>query len=108
MRDGKSKSIQAHSQHHVVRRIVAVAPAAAVEEPRHSLSAEHHAAAPRTHAGDTQTYPVGRDNEYKSQNGEKRITLLHIAVNGGLLVVTDGEKKKMKVAIQAGRQMMSE
>lgn len=94
MRDGKSKSIQAHSQHHVVRRIITVAPAAAVEEPRHSLSAEHHAAAPRTDARDTQTYTVGRDNEYKSHNGEKIIILLHIAVNGGLLVVTDGGKRK--------------
>lgn len=54
--DRKSKSIQAHSQHHVVRRIITVAPAAAVEEPRHSLSAEHHAAAPGTGARDTQTH----------------------------------------------------
>lgn len=108
VRDRKSKSIQAHSQHHVVRRIITVAPAAAVEEPRHRLSAEHHAAAPRTDTRDTQTYMVGRYNEYKSHNGEKIIILLHIAVNDGLLVVTDGEKKKMEAAIQAGRQMMSE
>lgn len=94
MRDGKSKSIQAHPQHHVVRRVIAVAPAAAVEEPRHSLSAEHHAAAPRADARDEQTYTVGRENEYKSHNGGKIIIVLHIAVNGGLLVVTDGEKKK--------------
>lgn len=56
MRDRKSKSVQAHSQHHVVRRIIAVAPAAAVEEPHHSLSAEHHAAAQGTDTRDTQTH----------------------------------------------------
>lgn len=41
----KSKSIEAHSQHHVIRRIVAVAPAAAVKKLDHSLPAEHHTAA---------------------------------------------------------------
>lgn len=44
VRDRESQSVEAHSQHHVVRRVVAVAPAAALEELHHGLPAEHHPA----------------------------------------------------------------
>lgn len=44
VRDRESQSVEAHSQHHVVRRVVAVAPAAAPEELHHGLPAEHHPA----------------------------------------------------------------
>lgn len=43
--DRKSKSIEAHSQHHVIWRIIAVALAAAVKKLDDSLPAEHHTAA---------------------------------------------------------------
>lgn len=43
--DRKSESIEAHPQHHVIRRVIAVAPAAAVKKSDHSLLAEHHTAA---------------------------------------------------------------
>lgn len=46
--DGKPESIEAHPKHHIIRRVIAVALAAAVEESDHSLSAEHHAAATQT------------------------------------------------------------
>lgn len=65
VRDRKSKRVQAHSQHHVVRRVITVAPAAAVEEPRHSLSAEHHAAAMATDATETQTHTRSAEYERK-------------------------------------------
>lgn len=48
MRDGKSESVQAHSQHHVVWSVVAVALAAAVKKSGHGLPAEHHSAARHT------------------------------------------------------------
>lgn len=45
VRGRKSESIEAHPQHHVVRGIITVAFAAAVDKLNHSLPAEHHAAA---------------------------------------------------------------
>lgn len=45
MCDRKSEGIEAHSQHHVIRGIIAVALAAALKKLDHSLPAEHHAAA---------------------------------------------------------------
>lgn len=47
--DRKSKSIEAHSQHHVIWGIITVALTAAVQKPNHSLPAEHHPAATHTH-----------------------------------------------------------
>lgn len=44
VRDREAQGVEAHSQHHVVRRVVAVAPAAALEELHHGLPAEHHPA----------------------------------------------------------------
>lgn len=47
--DRKSESVEAHSQHHVVRSVITVALTAAVKKSDHSLPAEHHAAATHTH-----------------------------------------------------------
>lgn len=40
--DRKSQSVEAHSQHHVIWSVVAVALTAAVKKTDHSLPAEHH------------------------------------------------------------------
>lgn len=55
MRDRKSEGIKAHSQHHVIRRIVAVTLAAAAKESDHGLPTEHHPAATEMNVGNIQT-----------------------------------------------------
>lgn len=42
--DRKSKRVEAHSQHHVIRRIITIALTAALKESGHCLPAEDHAA----------------------------------------------------------------
>lgn len=97
MRDRKSKRVQAHSQHHVVRRIITVAPAAAVEEPHHSLPAEHHAAA--MNATDTQTHT--RFAEYKSCSDEKTISVTHHRQCRPVLLRQTGKNKTVNQARKA-------
>lgn len=53
VRDRKSESIEAHSQHHVIRCVIAVALAATVKQPDNSLPAEHHAAATQRRTSET-------------------------------------------------------
>lgn len=55
MCDGKSESVEAHSQHHVIGSVVAVALAAAFKESQHSFPAEHHPAAAPKHMHNTQS-----------------------------------------------------
>lgn len=43
--DGEAESVEAHSKHHVIWCIIAVALAATLQKLNHSLPAEHHAAA---------------------------------------------------------------
>lgn len=49
MCDRKSKSIEAHAQHHVIWRVIAVALAATLKKSHHSFPAEHHTAATHKH-----------------------------------------------------------
>lgn len=53
VRDRKSESIEAHSQHHVIRCVIAVALAATVKQLDNSLPAEHHAAATHRRTSET-------------------------------------------------------
>lgn len=84
--DRKSKCVQTHSQHHVIRCIITVAPAAAVEEPCHSLPAEHHAAAMDATDTKTHTRSAVCNDEYKKH-------LLHITDNVGLFYCDRQGKK---------------
>lgn len=64
VRDWNPESIKAHSQHHVIRSVIAVAFAATVKKLDHGLPAEHHP---------THTQPQGNQHTCTQSSMQKHI-----------------------------------